>query len=135
MAKLPSIKKILKEDLKDSPIWVDKMLYVLNRFMEEIYGALNRDLTFTDNIASSFKSISISTYANYPTSFDTMKIANPLRTNPTGVILIRSINSDNNSPIKSAIGIDWDFLDGNIRILHVSGLAASTNYQLSFLII
>lgn len=135
MARLPSIKKILREDVKDAPPWIDKLLYVLNRFMEEVYGALNKDLTFVDNIAASTKALTFTTKSTYPLEFDIQKISNPLKTNPQGVILMRQQNLTNNLPIKSSIGIDWDIIEGNIRILHVSGLTASTKYQLSLLII
>lgn len=134
MAKLPSIKKILREDLKDAPAWVDKLIYVLNRFMEEVYGALNRDLTFTENIASAIKTVSLTTRKNYP-EFDMIKISNPLKIPPQGVLLMRAVNANDNSPIKNPIGIDWDFLDGNIRILHISGLVKDTKYQLTLLVI
>ena len=134
MSKLPSIKKILKEDIKDSPAWMDPVLYVINRFMEEVYGALNKDITFQDNIAASIKTITFTTKSTYPV-FEVQKIANPNKTSPIGVVLLKAANQSNNQIIGNAIGVDWDFLEGNIRILNVSGLQPSIKYQLSFLVI
>jgi len=124
--------------MKEAPAWIDKMLYVLNRFMEETYGAFNKDITFNENIACGLRDITFttkSTYAAPDNEFDMQRISNPLRVNPTGVLLMRAQNLTNNQPIKSALGIDWDIVDNNIRILHVSGLEASTKYKLSLLII
>ena len=134
MSKLPSIKKILKEDIKDSPAWMDPVLYVINRFMEEVYGALNKDITFQDNIAASIKTITFTTKSTYPV-FEVQKIANPNKTSPIGVVLLKAANQSNNQIIGNAIGVDWDFLEGNIRILNVSGLLPNIKYQLSFLVI
>ena len=134
MAKLPSLKKILREDIKEAPAWIDKLIYVLNKFMEEVYGALNKNITFTENIASDIRSISFLTKSTYPI-FDIQKIANPLSTIPMGVILLKAQNVSDNQSIKSPLGIDWDFNEGNVRILHISGLEASMKYKLSFLIL
>ncbi len=38
--RLPSQKKILREDLKDAPAWVNGLIGPLNAFMESVYQAL-----------------------------------------------------------------------------------------------
>jgi len=66
MAQLPNQKRILKEDLREAPSWIDKLLYPLNSFMESVYFALNRNLNFQENIASQIYEIEFTTASDYP---------------------------------------------------------------------
>lgn len=139
MAKLPTIRKILKEDLKEAPDWVERMLYPLNTFMETVFYALKNDITFSENIRSAIKTFSFTTKSTYGTApksdnWIPIKFANPLKVTPTGVLLMR-LKADDGSIITDPITIHWDFTAGELTIGYVTGLAASKKYSLTLLVI
>ena len=49
MAKLPPLKRIHKEDLKEAPGWIPKLLIPLNSFFQNVWQALDHGLTLQDN--------------------------------------------------------------------------------------
>jgi len=49
MAIIRGTNKILKSDIPDAPPWFDKVLSVLNSFLDTVIGALRGKLTFRDN--------------------------------------------------------------------------------------
>lgn len=135
---LPKLRKILKEDVKEAPKWIDKILEPVNSFMESVYGILNKNVTFTDNIACHLHTLEVSTFPEYetdkPNTFNPYRYNTTLRTRPRGLVLL-AINeqSSNYSPIVSAIHINW-YSDGNtIHIPFISGLKPSTDYTLTLL--
>lgn len=141
MAKLPTIKSLRREDIPDAPEWMTPMFTQLNSFMSSMYYALDKDLTFNDNIASSVKQISFITRSDYLTAtplsggFEVQKIYNPLKVKPVGVILVKATDLTAYSIITSAISINWSFLDSYININYVTGLVPSNKYELNLLII
>lgn len=50
MAIIKGTSKILKSDIPDSPAWFDRVLSVLNGFLDTVIGALRGRLTFRDNV-------------------------------------------------------------------------------------
>ena len=55
MAIIKGTNKILKSDIPDAPPWFDKVLSVLNSFLDTVIGALRGKLTFRDNIYCEIK--------------------------------------------------------------------------------
>ena len=49
MALIKGTNKIMKADIPDSPAWFDKVLSVLNSFLDTVIGALRGRLTFREN--------------------------------------------------------------------------------------
>lgn len=139
MSKLPSVKTLLVEDIsKEAPAWFQNFLIPLNSFMSSVYYALDRDLTFTENIASSIKEISFTTKSNYatspPTNWDVVKIANPLKKRPIGVCIANISNETSSSVITSAVSLNWTYNNGYVEILYVAGLGNSIKYKITLLI-
>lgn len=140
MSKLPTIKALTREDLKDAPDWIIGLIDPLNSFMRSTYAALDRDITFTENIASALKEISFTTRSDYLTAtpldsgFDIQQIYNPLRVKPTAVHLGKIVDLTGYKVITNPVFIYWEFLDGYIKIKYVTGLAPSNKYQLNLLI-
>lgn len=50
MAIIKGTNKILKSDIPDAPPWFDKVLSVLNGFLDTVIGALRGKLTFRENM-------------------------------------------------------------------------------------
>ena len=65
MAKLPSKRKLLREDLKEAPAWIDNLLGFINPFFEDVYFAFNKNITFKENIASQIRELNFETTATY----------------------------------------------------------------------
>jgi len=141
MAKLPSINSLRKEDMPNSPDWIDPLLTQLNSFMGSVYRALDNDITVNDNIAASLKQISFTTRSDYTSAspvengFEVQKIANPLRKKPVGVMLVKTVDLTHYKTITNPVNIYWDFLDGYINVKYVTGLIDSNKYELNLLII
>ncbi len=131
--KLPTIKKILKEDVKDAPGWIGGIIDPVNTFMEGVYTALNRNITFTENISSFVKEITYRTPSTYPSGVDEISFMNDLRTRATGVIVIQAFERANYVPV-AITGVAWVETVNGITLSTLLGLAASKIYTVRFLV-
>jgi len=134
MATLPPINRISKEDLKDSPAWVDRLLYPLNLFFDSVYRGLNHALTFQDNIDS--QEILFQMTAGAAAVDNTAKFTVTMKNKPTGVIMkSATLVAGNYTPIGAPVFIEWFFEDGYINITAISGLTAGSVYNFIILLI
>lgn len=133
MGVLPPQKKILREDLKDAPSWVDLIINPLNSFMENVYQTLNRNVTFPQNIACQIKTISYVTPSTYPT-MDDLKFMSTLKTKATGVMLWQIVDA-NYLPPPGPVYVPWTEDNGSIVIKPLTGLVASKTYTLTLLVV
>ncbi len=137
MASLNKIYRILVEDLgADVPESVRKLLSPINTFFESTYSALNKDLTFNENIRSIYKEFVITTPSTYTSSNDFQKITfkNPLKTN-LDTILISQIAEDNDNfiPVYKANSVSWKEYNKTVTIYHISGLENDKAYKVKLL--
>lgn len=130
--KLPTIKKILREDVKDAPSWIAGIIDPVNSFMENVYTALNKSITLTDNISSFIKEVSYTTPASYP-SMANVSFLNTLRTRATGVIIMQAFETATYTPV-SIGNLAWIEDVNGIVLYPISGLAASKTYTLRLVI-
>ena len=138
MAKIPAVKSIRIEDISpEAPQWINNLLSPLNSFMENIYSALIRNITFTDNIACMIKDIEFRTLSTYNShGFDAINITNTLKTSAQGLFIMQLYNSsDPYSIITNATTPFWLDDNGIIKIQYITGLANSTQYKGKVLII
>lgn len=139
MAKIPAVKSIRIEDISpEAPSWINNLLSPLNSFMENIYSALIKNITFTDNIACMIKDIDFRTTGNYSSSkeFEIINITNTLKTSAQGLFIMQLYNSsDPYSKITNAVTPFWLDDNGIIKIQYITGLADSTQYKGKVLII
>jgi hypothetical protein len=137
MAQLPLIKKILREDLKNAPDWIDQLLYPINTFMEGVYYALDKELSFGDNINAAVRTLNFTTRSDYTTAspltdgFVEQKLANPIKGTPKGVIVCKTVNADTYGIVTGAVTCYWEYLNGEIRVRYITGLANSTKYSIN----
>lgn len=128
--KLPNQKKILREDLKDAPSYVNGIIVPVNSFMETTYQALNKNLTLQENIASFVKDITYTTPAGYPV-MDTITFQNQLKSKPIGVMVLQCYERDTYIPAPGPVYVPWvQGISGDIVVYPVTGLAASKTYTL-----
>lgn len=131
--KLPTIKKILREDVKDAPAWIAGVIDPVNSFMENVYTALNKAITLTDNIASFTKEISYVTLAGYPGTQPNVTFLNQLRTRATGVMVMQAFETQSYTPVAIG-GLAWVEDTSGIVIYPISGLTASKTYTLRLVV-
>ena len=140
MAQLPIIKKILKEDLKTAPAWIDALLYPLNTFMEGTYYALDKQLTIADNVNGNFSTITFITKGTYGTAspltdgWEVQKITTSLIDKASTVLVGQVICLSDYKPITSPVYVDWSWLNGQVLINYMTGLTAGQKYSVTFLI-
>lgn len=65
MAKLPIQRRIMREDLKDAPSWIERLIGFINPFFEDIYYAMNKQITFRENIDCDILEIEFETSPDY----------------------------------------------------------------------
>ena len=137
MASLPSIKSIRVEDIgANTPEWLPNLLGPLTIFMEAIYSALNKQLTFQENIACNLRQLAVNTSSGYTGGAFT-PIVFPTNLNgrkPIGCLILQ-ITESTGAVITNAVSPSWLDLSGQIQINYISGLANSKQYNVTFLVV
>ncbi len=133
MARLPTIKKILREDVKDAPAWIGAIIEPFNSVAEFLYQSLNKNLTYSENLACFIKELSYKTPSTYPT-MDDVEFANDLKFKATGVQLLQAVEKSNYVPAPGPVYIPWVENNGTIVVSSITGLAASKTYLIRLLV-
>ena len=136
MAKLPVAKRLIKEDFEAQfqPL-IDKIAIIVNPAIEGIVNALNKNISFEDNITIQVKDMDVAVNSNgIPIS--AISFNSELKTKLKGIICIRADNLSNSSSYPSG-GVFLSFSeDGKtIKVSHITGLTASDKYRLKLLIL
>jgi hypothetical protein len=131
MAKLPTIKRIIKEDFPDQP-WIGKLLQPLNTFMESVVSALNKNLNM-DNLRGNWITFTLNSSA---TAVNRFKVG--IGSAPKVLIIGRIIPKDG-GVITSAPYLDWSYsaeLDQiTIEAGKVFGFTADKTYEVTVLVL
>lgn len=130
--RLPSIKKILREDVRGAPEWISSIIEPVNSFMESVYQSLNHNVTFQENVAAFIKEIVLTTTSSYPT-MDAIEFMSQLKTKAISLIICQAYVRATYVPV-SITGVAWVDKNGTIQITEILGLAASTTYVIRFVI-
>ena len=125
--KIPSLKRILKEDLKEAEAWVDVIINPVNSFMEYTYQAMNKNISYADNIACSIREFTYITPSTYPT-MDDVEFLSGIKVKATDVRLMQIYDKATYLPPTSAVFIPWIEVNGSIIIKAIPGLLASKSY-------
>ena len=131
MAQLPPIKRLTKEDMKDAPSWIERLLVPLNQFLDSVYRALNGQISFVDNITAQRYSIQLT--AGAAATNNTFKFQPTLNKKPEFLIW-RIYEKDTNYAVGLAVYVEW-FYDGDINISAISGLTENHYYIVNLLIL
>lgn len=133
--RLPSIKKILQEDLgSDAPKWTSAIVGPVNSFMEAIYNMVNKNVTFTENIASNIKEVTFRTSSAYPV-MDPIEFDSGLRVKAIGVTVQQVYEKLVYAPPPGPVWAGWVENNGTISISKITGLEASKVYIIRFLVV
>jgi len=132
--KLPVTKKILKEDLKGSPDWINPVVDAFNSFAETIYQALNKNITFSENVRCFIKELSYKTSAAYPTA-DDVEFMNELKVKATGIEVLQALEKSTYTPAPGPVYVPWVEDNGTIKIMGpITGLEASKTYIIRLMV-
>lgn len=130
MARIPPIKRLTTEDFKEQAAWISKLFYSLNLFMESVTGALNKGLTFTENMNSEIKEIVVS----IPSSGSAFPFTYTAKIRPVAVWIGSAVEvAASPSPITSALYADWEYVNGSVRINNITGLTAGKKYRITLI--
>lgn len=136
MAAAPSVHRISKEDLKDAPSWIDRLLSPLNSFMESVYSALNGKLTFGTNIQGQFKVINL--VAGAAATNNTFTFTHTLGSNAkiNGVVVVHAteVSTQAYTPVSSAVFVSWRQSGQQIVIDAITGLTNTKQYNVTVLV-
>ena len=134
MASLPPINRLSREDLADAPGWVDRLLYPLNLFFDSVYRALNKELTFGDNIDS--QELTFRLQAGVTPEDNIVQFLVTMKNKPTGLLLKNvTLVAGNYTPIQAAVFVEWYYADGSVNITSITGLTNLSNYDFVLLLI
>lgn len=125
MASLPTVNQIRREDIPNAPSWIDKVLDPLNQFMEGVYSALNRNLTFTENSLAQKQIFEV--VAGASASACTAKFLLTMKVKPFTIFLTvtpKGALGDTFSP-----SFTWNYDGASINITSISGLTSGTTYS------
>lgn len=131
--KLPQTKKILREDVKDAPAWISGIIEPVNSFMENVYQALNKNITFAENIQSFIKELTYKTTSSYPVEED-VEFTNELKVKATGVQVLQAFERSTYEPAAGPVYVPWVENNGTIIISPITGLEADKVYTIRLLI-
>lgn len=137
--KLPSYKRISREDLKDSPDWVGNLLYPINQFFETVYNTLNGQVTYSDNFLSFQKILQFTTDSAYSGgTWDVIQFAIPdsFRNKVSGVLIL-SLRPEDSTLVKgsSPTSLVWSENNRSISLDWIAGLSNSKIYNITVLVI
>ncbi len=134
MLKLPSQKKILREDIKEAPTWINGIVEPLNSFMETTYQALNKNITLTENIASFIKEITYRTNSTYPMGMGKIYIQNGLKSRAIGIMVMQVYEKSTYIPAPGPVYIPWVEENASIAISTITGLEADKTYTIRLVV-
>jgi len=132
--KLPVIKKILREDVREAPSWVNGLIDPINSFMETVYQALNKNLTLTENIASFVTEITYRTISTYPTGQETTNFMNQLKVRPSGVMVMQVYDKLTYLPPPGPVYVPWTLNGDQIVMRTITGLEADKAYMIRLVV-
>ncbi len=129
---LPTFKRLMKSDFdqKDQS-FVDKFSYLFNNGIEVIYNALNRNLTFKDNMLATVKDFTVSVNSSGIPKNTTSVSLNNTSMKAIGLEVWQVQNQTNSTSFPtSAVFISWTQENSTVFINHITGLIAGDSYRI-----
>jgi hypothetical protein len=129
MAKLPPVKRLSVEDFnKDDQPLMEKLLEPLNMYLESVYYALNKNITFTDNIASQVQTVTVTAPVT------DLTIANTLGAPCKGILVVNATNIDQPTErLATPPFVQFTNTTQGIKLTNVTGLTSGKKYELTII--
>jgi hypothetical protein len=129
MAKLPTIKRLLKEDFPGQD-WIDKLLQPINLFMETMVSAFNKNITM-DNLKANINTFEYTNTASIANQFSV-----GLGTAPKHVT-VGNVVGRNGATITGPVWFTWtyDYSNDQLIINTIYGLGtANGKYDITVMV-
>jgi hypothetical protein len=123
--------KFTLEGFGDQSSWIGKLFSPLNQVLNDLVISFNNGISIEDNLFQEIKEVSFKNDTNnFPLRFRTK-----FNQNPKGMLLIFIFDETIGSCATQVPVVVWTYQNGEIVISSMSGLTASTNYTVRFLVI
>lgn len=135
--KIPSYRRLFKTDYKEEwqPL-VEKLSVSINNAFDTIYNALNKNITFADNITSTIAEFDVTVDVNGKPTQNTQFKLDASQTSVQGLIVIDCYGTQDSTLIPdSGVFINFDKNQNFIIINKIKGLAKNTQFHLKVLMI
>lgn len=137
MALLPTLKKIQRADIgNDVPLWIEGILSYINQFTEEIYSAMNRNITIPENVKGQIKVLEFRTGGQYiqQQEFVEQTFLNTLGKRMQVLFVGNIVNDAKPNHIYENSTVSWnDNGNGTVTVRYISGLEDDENYRITLL--
>lgn len=136
--KLPSYRRIFKTDYaNDFQPLIEKLAVSINYGFDTLYNALNNNLTFSENIASTITDITISVDKDgVPAKQNTKFKLNSTQTSVNGLLVLNCYEEKTpTAGPPSAVFINFTKNENYIVINNIKGLTAGISYVIKVLAI
>jgi len=124
--KFQTPKRILNEDLKDAPSWVQNITGPFNSVGESLAQIFNKNVS-EENMASQIYELVYRTPSTYPT-VDPVYFTRTLRNKATGLQVLQCVEKTTYEPAAGPVYVPWADINGQIKINAITGLEASKTY-------
>jgi hypothetical protein len=123
-----TLSRLSREEFKDAPGWIDRLLGWLNQFLEQVAFALNGNLTFGQNVQAQVKAFDL--VAGAAPANNTLTFTTTLKVFPK-LLLVGSVvqRSGNYVPITAAVSVFWRYDNGVVYVTSITGLTAGLTYD------
>lgn len=132
----PLFTRILKEDLgKDTPKWVDRLLYQLNLITDYLKTAFAKGITIQDNLVNPTKLFTLVSKGSPAADTISFAVDLPPGYQPRGVVILNCIDLSGvivGNPVWCEMlpGLQ----SGDVVIRAIYGLTNNHSYQITFLV-
>ena len=127
MAKFNTIRRLVVEDYpKEVRPWLNKMIYILNPFLEQVYTSLVNGITIRDNTKGKILELTI-----LPGETDKL-LKWDVNEKPTSVIIGQILKSDGAHPTNQ-ITMTWLYTQNDQLEIKFNGLESSTKYRVTLI--
>lgn len=135
--KLPSYRRIIKTDYAEEyQALVEKMAVSINSGFDSLYDALNKKLTFNDNIISTYVELNVTVDVNGALQNGGVFKLDASQTVVRGLIILDcyTLKTPNNPP-NAAPFISFSKSENSIILRRITGLTADVIYTIKILAI
>ena len=128
---LPLYRRITDEDLNDAPkgAWKGKLLYALNKFMQQIYSGLNNDLTPEQNCIEQTKTFDL--IGNSDPTKNVYSFSTSFTYQPNFIEQWITVADSSSAIFTAAPFATCLFGNGQMNVLGISGLTTGVRYQIT----
>ncbi len=123
----------------DGAIDTERLLYVLNLFMESVYNGFDKSIDFGLNINADIKTLLFNTTTNYTATNEFSEIVFPINKRGEAVegIIVANIVDVNNltKVFTSPVTLSWVEDKEKLKITYITGLEDKKSYSITVLVI